>query len=454
MPESDPLPVALPELGESVEGGTLVAWLVEVGDTVTEGQALAEVSTDKVDTEIPSPAAGTVVGRSVDVGAEVAVGAVICELDVSSAARPPEPSQQSTRPPAGDATTTPAAPAASAEPVRDETSPARGADSAIAAAQAASEALRDLGARVSPLVRRRLREHELDPTGIVGSGPGGRITLEDVEVALEARVDGPSAPGAGTSRPDATAAAARESRTEPLSRTRKVIAARMLESMQTTAQLTAAVEADVTRVMRLRTRIGAQARARIGSSLSPLAFIAHATVRALADHPILNASIDTDEGTVTYHGAVNLGIAVDAPTGLIVPVIRDAQDLGVVTLQQRIADVAERARGRRITLDDLSGGTFTITNTGSRGSLFDTPILNPPEVGILATPTIEKRPVVLTDDDGSERIAVRQRTYLCLSYDHRLVDGADAARFLTDLAALLDSDEWGPEVDELVAASA
>jgi pyruvate dehydrogenase E2 component (dihydrolipoamide acetyltransferase) len=389
------------------------------------------VSTDKVDTEIPSPAAGTVLRLNVEVGAEVAVGEVICELASSGA--------PATTPPPEPAPVTDAAPPAG-RPSGASTS--GGADAAIAAAQAASEALRDLGARVSPLVRRRLREHELDPTGIVGSGPGGRITLDDVEVALETRT---GAPAAGPSL---------TSRVEPLSRTRKVIAARMLESMQTTAQLTAAVEADVTRVMRLRARIGAEARARIGSSLSPLAFIAHATVRALADHPILNASIDTDEGTVTYHGAVNLGIAVDAPAGLIVPVIRDAQDLGVVTLQQRIADVAARARGKRITPDDLAGGTFTITNTGSRGSLFDTPILNPPEVGILATPTIEKRPVVLTDDDGGERIAVRQRTYLCLSYDHRLVDGADAARFLTDLAALLDSDQWGDEVDELVAASA
>ena len=446
MPEPAPLLVALPELGESVEGGTMVAWLVAVGDTVTQGQALAEVSTDKVDTEIPSPAAGTVVRLDVEVGAEVAVGEVICELEVSGASGPPAQ--------APTATASAQAPAEPTEPVV----PARGPDAAIAAALAASEALRDLGARVSPLVRRRLREHELDPTGIVGSGPGGRITLEDVVVALESRGSAPDRLTAGAPRTGDGAAAARasspESRTEPLSRTRRVIAARMLESMQTTAQLTAAVEADVTRLMRLRTRIGAQARARIGSSLSPLAFIAHATVRALADHPILNASIDTDEGTVTYHGAINLGIAVDAPTGLIVPVIRDAQDLGVVTLQQRIADVAARARGKRITPDDLSGGTFTITNTGSRGSLFDTPILNPPEVGILATPTIEKRPVVLTEDDGSERIAVRQRTYLCLSYDHRLVDGADAARFLTDLAALLDSDEWGDEVDELLAASA
>jgi pyruvate dehydrogenase E2 component (dihydrolipoamide acetyltransferase) len=440
-----PRPVLLPELGESVESGTLIAWLVAVGDVVSEGQAIAEVSTDKVDTEIPSPLAGTITGLIADVGAEVAVGAVLCELEpsdgTSTAAAEPATAAAAPAPAAGPPTTAGSATASHAD--APDTS-----REALAAAAAASRALRDLGARVSPLVRRKLREHDLDPTGLVGTGPGGRLTMDDVEAALEREASG--APPLVVATPEPSSS---DARTEPLTRTRKVIAERMLASMQTTAQLTAAVEADVTRVMHLRSRVGEVARARIGSSLSPLAFIAHATVRALADHPVLNASIDTDAGTVTYHAGVNLGIAVDAPAGLIVPVIRGAQDLGVVTLQQRIADVAARARNKRITPDDLSGGTFTITNTGSRGSLFDTPILNPPEVGILATPTIEKRPVVITGPDGSERIAVRHRTYLCLSYDHRLVDGADAARFLTDLAALLDSDAWGPEVDELIAAA-
>jgi pyruvate dehydrogenase E2 component (dihydrolipoamide acetyltransferase) len=225
----------------------------------------------------------------------------------------------------------------------------------------------------------------------------------------------------------------------------------MTESLHSTAQLTSAVEADVTRIMTLRGRVREAARARHGVSLSPMAFLAHATARALAMHPLLNASMDLDAGTVTMHAGVNLGIAVDAPNGLMVPVIRDAHLLGPVSLQQRIADLADRARTKRITADDLAGGTFTITNTGSRGSLFDTPILNSPEVGILATPAIEKRPVVVTAEDGTDRIAIRHRTYLCLTYDHRLIDGADAARFLGDLATLVDSDDWGPEVDELLA---
>jgi len=231
---------------------------------------------------------------------------------------------------------------------------------------------------------------------------------------------------------------------------RKVIAQRMHDSLHGTAQLTSAVEADVSRIMALRTRVRDAARARHGVSLSPMAFLAHATIRALAEHPLLNASIDVDAGTMTLHSQVNLGIAVDAPNGLMVPVIHDAQGLGPVSLQQRIADLAERARTKRITPDDLAGGTFTITNTGSRGSLFDTPILNAPEVGILATPAIEKRPVVVTDEDGADRIAIRHRTYLCLTYDHRLIDGADAARFLGAIATFADSDDWGPELDDLL----
>ena len=411
--------ITLPELGESVEGGLLVAWLVAEGDTVTEGQAIAEVSTDKVDTEVPSPRAGTVTRLVAQLDAEVAVGGVLLEL---------EPSDD------GAATSAPApAPAPASEPAASTASAAPQPASAPKAAAAGTTVPLSPEAaamRLSPLVRRMVRERGLDPRTLVGTGPDGRVTVEDVLAAG-----------------DVTSG---DARTEPLSRMRRVIAQRMHESIITTAQLTSAVEADVTHIMTLRARVRDAARARHGVSLSPMAFLAHATVRALALHPLLNASIDVEAGTMTLHSGVNLGIAVDAPNGLMVPVIRDAQELGPVSLQQRIADLADRARTRRITPDDLAGGTFTITNTGSRGSLFDTPILNPPEVGILATPAIEKRPVVVTDPDGRDRIAIRHRTYLCLTYDHRLVDGADAARFLTDLAGLVDSDDWGPEVAELL----
>jgi len=445
--------VTLPELGESVEGGLLVSWLVKEGDTVAEGQAIAEVSTDKVDTEVPSPRAGTVTRLVAALQSEVPVGAVLLELEPSDAGGGEAPAVPSASP---QAAATPAAPAAQAAP-----SPAAPATSAPAAAPAtapttasgsAGEPLDPevAGMRLSPLVRQMLRESGLDPRDVVGTGPGGRITADDVVAAAGSGRTGGHAADAARQRPAVSRPAGVPGRVEPLSRMRKVIAQRMHDSMQSTAQLTSAVEADMTRVMELRSRVRDAARAVHGVSLSPLAFIAHATVRALAMHPVLNASIDVDDSTVTYHDTVNLGIAVDAPNGLMVPVIRDAQPLGPVSLQLRIADLADRARTRRITPDDLAGGTFTITNTGSRGSLFDTPILNPPEVGILATPAIEKRPVVISDESGMDRIAIRHRTYLCLTYDHRLIDGADAARFLTDLAALLDSDDWGPEVAALL----
>jgi pyruvate dehydrogenase E2 component (dihydrolipoamide acetyltransferase) len=426
------LPITLPELGESVEGGVLVAWLVAVGDAVAAGQAIAEVSTDKVDTEVPSPHAGTVTRLVVDVGDEVVVGGVLLELEPDAAA-PDAGSSDAAPPGTADPVAAPGTTATATAPAPERRTPAPPRP-AVAPADVTGVGAGTGGGRLSPLVRRLVREHGLDPATIVGTGPDGRIVREDVLAAVEA--------GPGPARSGA--------RTEPLSRVRRIIAQRMHDSLRTTAQLTAAVEADVTRIMALRAQVRDTARARHGVALSPLAFLAHATVRTLAHHPLLNASIDVEAGTATMHAAVNLGIAVDAPAGLIVPVIRDAQELGPVSLQQRIADVAERARTRRITPDDLSGGTFSITNTGSRGSLFDTPILNPPEVGILATPAIEKRPVVITDADGTDRIAIRHRTYLCLTYDHRLVDGADAARFLSDLAARVDSDDWGPEVDALL----
>jgi 2-oxoglutarate dehydrogenase E2 component (dihydrolipoamide succinyltransferase) len=434
--------VTLPELGESVEGGTLVAWLVAVGDSVAEGQAIAEVSTDKVDTEIPSPRAGTVTRLVAALEAEVAVGGVLLELDPSAEEPAPAPEAAAAPAPAAAAAPTPE-PAAPAAAQTQPPAPAR----AAAAAAVPGEELG--GLRLSPLVRRMVRERGVDPRTIAGTGQGGRVTAEDV-LAVSDGVGRTGERAAPRLAPPSPAGGA-GSRTEPLTRMRKVIAQRMHESILTTAQLTSAVEADVTRIMLLRGRIRDAARAQHGVSISPMAFLAHATVRALALHPTLNASIDVEAGTMTLHAGVNLGIAVDAPNGLMVPVIRDAQELGPVSLQQRIADLADRARTRRITPDDLAGGTFTITNTGSRGSLFDTPILNPPEVGILATPAIEKRPVVITDESGIDRIAIRHRTYLCLTYDHRLVDGADAARFLGDLAALVDSDEWGPEVDALLS---
>jgi pyruvate dehydrogenase E2 component (dihydrolipoamide acetyltransferase) len=304
--------------------------------------------------------------------------------------------------------------------------------------------------RLSPLVKRLLRESDVAAGDIDGTGRDGRITPDDVrgaEVVTEAAEVSRGAAPATRPSPDEPSA---RSRTEPLSRTRRTIARRMHQSLATTAQLTSAVEADVTRIMTVRSQVRDAARARIGTSISPLAFIAHATARTLSAHPLLNASIDVDAGTCTFHAYVDLGIAVDTPSGLVVPVLRDAQSSDPVDLAARIGEAAGRARDRRLSPDELTGATFTITNTGSAGSLFDTPILDPPQVAILATPRIERRPVVISDEYG-DHVAIRERTYLCLTYDHRLVDGADAARFLAALKFALDTDAWGPEIDALRA---
>jgi pyruvate dehydrogenase E2 component (dihydrolipoamide acetyltransferase) len=490
-----PTTVSLPQLGESVDSGTIVSWLVDVGDDVSIDQPLVEVSTDKVDTEVPSPVAGRVTAILADPDQVVAVGDPLLELDGDETGPVPV-----AEPAAEPATPSPAPPRA---PLAAPTA-ASGSQPTIATTRAPSSApgaagprrsplvkrlLRDTGLavdavtatgpqgritpddvrsaaaraqpRLSPLVKRLLAEHELVASGVSGSGPDGRITPDDVRAAVsdrgaatgDDRADASSPPAPGRSQPadERSPAPHRDGdRVESLTRMRSIVAQRMLESLQTTAQLTAAVEADVTRLMHVRARAAAAYRARYGSGLSPLAFITRSLCRTLVRHPLLNASIDTDASEVTYHRAVNLGIAVDTPQGLMVPNIVDAEHLNVAGLQQRIADLARRARDRGLTPDEVRGGTFTVTNTGSRGSLFDTPILNPPEVGILATPTIEKRPVVVTDADGSDRVAIRQRTYLCLTYDHRLVDGADAARFLTDLAADLDGDGWEQELAEFL----
>ena len=275
------------------------------------------------------------------------------------------------------------------------------------------------------------------PAAQVGAtGQGGRVSRADAARAV--------ASGAGTGPLTVDFAGARE-KVEPLTRIRSAIAASMMRSLQTTAQLTAAVEADVTSIMQLREQHKDAFRAAHGVSLSPLAMIARVVVDVLGRHPVLNASIDTDAGTVAYHDYVHLGIAVDTERGLLVPNIKDAQTLDVSGMARSIGDLAARTRDRRVTPDDISGGTFTITNTGSRGTLFDTPILNPPEAAILATCAIEKRPVVVEDELG-ESVAIRWMTYLCLTYDHRLVDGADAARFLTEVKEQLATVDLSGEV--------
>jgi pyruvate dehydrogenase E2 component (dihydrolipoamide acetyltransferase) len=332
---------------------------------------------------------------------------------------------------------------------------------------------------VTPLVRKLAAEHDVDLGSIAGTGVGGRIRKQDVLDAARQHRGGeppspagqpaaaapaaatppapPAAPPAQqTAPPQPAAAPAAQPKTIPapsnlrgtterLSRARQVIAQRMVESLQTSAQLTTVVEADVTAIARLRDRTKSAFEAREGVKLSFLPFFALATVEALKAHPKLNAVIDTANGTVTYHDAEHLGIAVDTERGLMVPVIRNAGDLNIGGLARKIADLAQRTRAGQVSPDDLSGGTFTLTNTGSRGALFDTPIINQPQVGILGTGTVNKRAVVVDDPDLGEVITVRSIIYLALTYDHRLVDGADAARFLVTVKNRLEEGAFEAE---------
>jgi len=423
--------VQLPQLGESVTEGIITAWLVSPGDTVAVDQPIVEVSTDKVDTEIPSPIAGVVTELRASVDDTVLVGQVIAVITADDNATPAAPAAAPATPAA--ATPAPAAPAPAPAPA-----PAAAPAAAPAPAPTAAKAQPKAGAATvsSPLIRRILSDAGVPASQVTASGHGGRVTRADALRAV-----------AGRGRPGTTTVdfgGARE-KVEPLTRIRRAIADSMMRSMQTTAQLTAAVEADVTSIMHLRDRHKDAFKAANGVGLSPLSMIARVVVDVLARHPSLNASIDTDAGTVTYHDYVNLGIAVDTERGLLVPNIKDAQSLDVGGLARSIGDLATRTRERRVTPDDISGGTFTITNTGSRGTLFDTPILNPPEVAILATCAIEKRPVVVEDELG-ESVAIRWMTYLCLTYDHRLVDGADAARFLSEVKDQLAAVDLSGEV--------
>ncbi|WP_460328900.1 2-oxoglutarate dehydrogenase, E2 component, dihydrolipoamide succinyltransferase, partial [Actinopolyspora lacussalsi] len=316
---------------------------------------------------------------------------------------------------------------------------------------------------VTPLVRKLANEHGIDLHSLRGTGVGGRIRKQDVQAAITQRStdaaagshpDGqpagaapaePAASTAGQEEPSAEARALRGT-TQKMSRLRQVLAQRMVDSLQTAAQLTTVIEVDVTRIARLRQRAKDDFEASEGVKLSFLPFFAKATVEALKLHPKLNASIDEQANEITYHGAEHLAIAVDTDRGLLSPVIHDAGDLNLGGLARKIGDVADRTRDNKVKPDELSGGTFTLTNTGSRGALFDTPILNPPQVGMLGTGTVVKRPVVVSDEAGGDTIAIRSMVYLALSYDHRLVDGADAARFLNTVKQRLEEGSFDADL--------
>ncbi|WP_315158422.1 2-oxoglutarate dehydrogenase, E2 component, dihydrolipoamide succinyltransferase [Corynebacterium durum] len=434
--------VVMPELGESVTEGTITRWLKQVGDTVEVDEALLEVSTDKVDTEVPSPVAGTIVEILHDEDDTVDVGAVIVRIgDPNAAPATPEP-----------AAPTPA-PAAPAAEEKVEVAPKVEAPKSVAtppAAQAKVNSNDDVP-YVTPLVRKLADKHGVDLRTVTGTGVGGRIRKQDVLAAAGqgAAESAPAAAEAPAAAPATAASAVSTKRVDPakaalrgttqrVNRIREITAKKTLESLHTAAQLTQLHEVDMTNVAELRKANKAAFQAKYGVNLTYLPFFAKAAIEALVSHPNVNASYNAEKKEMTYHSQVNLGIAVDTPAGLLSPVIHNAQDMTLPELAQAITDIADRARNNKLKPADLSGGTFTITNIGSEGALSDTPILVPPQAAIMGTGAIVKRPVVISEH-GVDAIAVRQMVYLPLTYDHQIVDGADAGRFLTTIRDRLET---------------
>jgi len=475
--------VTLPALGESVTEGTVTRWLKQVGDSVEADEPLLEVSTDKVDTEIPSPASGTLLDIKVAEDETVEVGAVLAIVgDASQSSSAPEaeaPSNETAtvdsadtveeqtaagdeggqEPMSAPAAEPEAAPAeAKSEPApasKEATRATPPAESAPSSPERAESSGEDFTGYATPLVRKLAADNNVDLSSVKGTGVGGRIRKQDILAAAEEAKKAAEAPAPAAapaaSAPSAPSAPKLEpstlrGTTEKMSRLRKTIAKRMVESLQVSAQLTATVEVDLTAISRIRARFKDDFKAREGASLSYLPFITKATVEALKVFPKVNATIDTEAGEISYPSAEHVGIAVDTERGLLVPVIKDAGDLNLAGIAKKIGDLAARTRQSKVGPDELSGGTFTITNYGSAGTLMDTPIINQPQVAILGTGALVKRPVVIKDANLGEVIAVRDMMYLSMSYDHRIVDGADAARFLSLVKARLEEGDFGSEL--------
>ena len=421
--------VAMPALGESVTEGTVTRWLKNVGDQINADEALLEVSTDKVDTEIPSPVTGTLLTIDVPVDSTVAVGARLASIGVSgstpvvaAAVKKPDP----------------IAPVVTAAPVAAAPVISKPSQPPVATAPVVNSARPD-DSYVTPIVRKLAAEAGVNLSTIKGTGVGGRIRKEDILAATPKAAATPTAQvmaSTNTTAKSSVITSPLRGTTVGMTRLRKVIADRMVESLKISAQLTTVVEVDVTKIDRLRNAAKAAFESREGVKLTFLPFFAVAICEALKQHPVLNSSVEGDQ--ITYHAAEHLGVAVDTDRGLLVPVVKDAGDLNMGGIARKIADVAARTRENKITPDELGGGTFTLTNTGSRGALFDTPIINQPQVAILGLGAVVKRPMVVKGADGGETIAIRSMVYLALSYDHRVVDGADAARFLVTLKERLE----------------
>ncbi|MFJ9075951.1 2-oxoglutarate dehydrogenase, E2 component, dihydrolipoamide succinyltransferase [Streptomyces sp. NPDC102278] len=474
--------VTLPALGESVTEGTVTRWLKQVGESVEADEPLLEVSTDKVDTEIPAPVAGTLLeilvgeDETAEVGARLAVigvagaapaaapaAAAPAPVEAAPAAAAPAPAQAApaAAAPAPAAAPAQAAPApapapaqaapAQAAPAPAQAAPAQAAPAPVApAAPAAPAPAGDEGAYVTPLVRKLASESGVDLSTVSGSGVGGRIRKQDVLAAAEAAKAAAAAPApaAAAAAPAAKAPAAvseLRGQTVKMTRMRKVIGDNMMKALHSQAQLSSVVEVDITKIMKLREKAKGAFLAREGVKLSPMPFFVKAAAQALKAHAVVNARINEDEGTITYFDSENIGIAVDSEKGLMTPVIKGAGDLNLAGISKATADLAAKVRGNKITPDELSGATFTISNTGSRGALFDTVIVPPNQVAILGIGATVKRPVVIETAEGTN-IGIRDMTYLTLSYDHRLVDGADAARYLSAVKAILEAGEFEVEL--------
>jgi 2-oxoglutarate dehydrogenase E2 component (dihydrolipoamide succinyltransferase) len=439
----DAIEVVMPQMGESITEGTVSKWLKAVGDKVDKDEALLEISTDKVDAEVPSPAAGTVLAINVQEGETVEVGSVLASIGAE-----------------GSAPAAPAKPAAPAQPVAETPKPLQPPQTMAAAAGSGNGGKADATVdelrrtKSSPLVRNIAREHGIDITRIPGSGISGRVTKNDILSFIETgaalrpqdllvkgapKISTQAAPSAAKPAfiPPPPATTSTEDRVEKMSVMRKKIAEHMTMSKQTSAHVTSVYEIDMTNVAKFRAAHQEAFQARFGTKLTFMPFIFQAVTAAIREFRIVNSQVDGDQ--IIYKGDINLGMAVALDWGLIVPVIRNADTLSLAELATTANDLADRARTKRLKPDEVQGGTFTITNPGVFGGLFGTPIINQPQVAILCVGTIEKRPKVLTSPDGDDYIAIRQMAYFALTYDHRIVDGADAEKFLAYLKKYLES---------------
>ncbi|WP_165243257.1 2-oxoglutarate dehydrogenase, E2 component, dihydrolipoamide succinyltransferase [Corynebacterium lizhenjunii] len=460
--------VAMPELGESVTEGTITQWLKSVGDTVEVDEPLLEVSTDKVDTEIPSPVAGTILEIKAEEDETIDVGAVIAIIGDASAASSSSNNNDDSSASKEEKNEEDSADSAASESKDDSKEKEKPAEKTEQKAKtqessAATDSPASTGSTkvnngdnvpyVTPLVRKLAEKHGVDLNAVSGTGVGGRIRKQDV---LAAAGEGEAPAAAASSKEDPRARWSTKSvdpekqeligTTQKVNRIREITATKMVEALQISAQLTHVQEVDMTAIWDLRKQSKQAFIDKYGANLSFLPFIVKATAEALVSHPNVNASYNPETKEMTYHADVNIAIAVDTPRGLLTPVIHKAQDLSLPEIAQQIAELADKARNNKLKPNDLTGATFTVTNIGSEGALLDTPILVPPQAGILGTAAITKRAVVVTED-GQDAIAIRQMCYLPFTYDHQVVDGADAGRFITTIKDRLETADFAADLD-------